>query len=117
MKRYAAHFVYCHPQRIIRNGVVELDENGQIVRFFSLNDYPEETHSTEFFNGILLPDLFVDKSPADFIKKPIFETLDALHHACENRLEENQNASVFLLENINLEAMLIDEETTLKRIA
>ncbi len=116
MKRYAAHFVYCHPQRIIRNGVVELNENGQIVRFFSLNDFPEETHSTEFLNGILLPDLFMDKSPVRFNKKPIFETLDALHQISENRLEENLLVSIFLLEDINLETMMIESDSVLRRI-
>jgi hypothetical protein len=116
MKRYAAHFVYCHPQRIIRNGVVELDENGQIVRFFSLNDYPEETHSTEFFNGILLTDLFAHKFLAEFNKKPIFETLDILYQSSENRLEEKQRVPLFLVENIDLGTMLIESDSILRRI-
>jgi hypothetical protein len=56
MKRYAANLLYCSPDNLLRNGVVEINEQtGAITAVFSLNDRGDEVHSTIFFNGILLP--------------------------------------------------------------
>ena len=56
MKRYAANLLYCAPDNLLRNGVVEIDEQtGTITAVFSLDDKGDEIHSTIFLNGILLP--------------------------------------------------------------
>ena len=56
MKRYAANILYCSPDHLLKNGVVEIDEQtGAITDIFSLNDKGDEVQSTIFFNGILLP--------------------------------------------------------------
>lgn len=56
MKRYAANILYCSPDNLLKNGVVEIDEQKSIVTdIFSLNDKGDEIQSTVFFNGILLP--------------------------------------------------------------
>ena len=56
MKRYAANLLYCSPGRIIKNGVIEVDEQtGRVVALFSLDEVGDEVSSTVFLNGILLP--------------------------------------------------------------
>ena len=56
MKRYAANILYCSPDNLLKNGVVEVDEQtGLITAVFSLNDKGDEVQSTIFLNGILLP--------------------------------------------------------------
>ncbi len=56
MKRYAANILYCSPGNLLKDGVVEIDEQaGIIIDIFSLNEKGDEVHSTPFFNGILLP--------------------------------------------------------------
>ncbi len=56
MKRYAANFLYCSPGELLKNGVVEINEQtGVITDVFSLDDKGDEVQSTIFFNGILLP--------------------------------------------------------------
>ena len=56
MKRYAANLLYCAPGNLLRNGVVEINEQtGTITDVFSLDDKGDEIHSTIFLNGILLP--------------------------------------------------------------
>ena len=56
MKRYAANLLYCAPDNLLKNGVVEINEQtGTITDVFSLDDKGDEIHSTIFLNGILLP--------------------------------------------------------------
>jgi len=56
MKRYAANILYCSPDNLLKNGVVEIDEQtGTITDIFSLNERGDEVHSAIFLNGILLP--------------------------------------------------------------
>jgi len=56
MKRYAANILYCSPDNLLKNGVVEIDEQtGVVTDIFSLNEKGDEIHSAVFFNGMLLP--------------------------------------------------------------
>jgi hypothetical protein len=56
MKRYAANLLYCSPDNLLRNGVVEINEQtGEVTAVFSLDDEGDEVQSAIFFNGILLP--------------------------------------------------------------
>ena len=54
MKRIAANYLYINEKTLLKNGVIELDDNGIVQDFFSLDDRPSETSRTEFFNGILM---------------------------------------------------------------
>ncbi len=116
MKRFAAHYLYCSPQKIITNGAVEVDNEGRITRFFSLSDYPEETHSTIFFNGVLIPGLFVGDELKNYSGKPVFETLDYLFSISKNKLEEGEILPIFLLENLNLSEKTILPESFLRKL-
>jgi len=56
MRRYAANILYCSPYNLLKNGVVEIDEQkGVISDIFSLDNFGDEVHSTVFLNGIILP--------------------------------------------------------------
>jgi len=53
MKRVAANIVEMEDGREIVNGVVEMDDSGNVVSVFSLDDMQWETHSTVFVTGKL----------------------------------------------------------------
>lgn len=51
-RRIAANYVYPVVGEPIRNGFLEFDENGTLLNIGTLT---EETESTEFYNGVLVP--------------------------------------------------------------
>ena len=55
MKRIAANYLYINEKTLLKNGVVELNDEDVVQRFFSLDDCLSESAFTEFFNGILMP--------------------------------------------------------------
>ncbi|MDR1679156.1 MAG: hypothetical protein LBR81_05190 [Prevotellaceae bacterium] len=101
MIRYAAHFVYCSPQQIISQGVVEVDSDGRICRLFSLADFPEETHTTVFYNGVIFPRF----PEADEILKAenqeIFSLLNTFF-ADKRGLKVGEKANLCLIEDLDL---------------
>ena len=102
MKRYAANLLYCSPDNLVKNGVVEIDEqNGIVTDIFSLNDKGDETHSTLFFNGILLP--FKPFFTPDEYNSDIFSLLKAQFSkniSCE--IARNRKINLWLLQGDNL---------------
>lgn len=52
MKRFASHYILFENQKIFRQHVIELDDQGCISGIFPLT---EEIAATSFFNGILFP--------------------------------------------------------------
>lgn len=116
MKRFAAHYIYCSSSRILHKGVVELDNSGLITSFFSLDDFPEEMHSTEFFNGIIIPPVLTEIEIQQALNQSVFSLLDkkiALHPRC---LTEGEQGSLFLLENLNLIELLFTKETVVRQL-
>jgi hypothetical protein len=116
MKRYAAHYVYCSPQRIIPKGVVEVDEFGIIIRFFSLIDFPEEIHSTEFYNGAIIPFLFDKEGIENLLNKQTFPSLEMLSTQKSLCLKEGEPAHLQLLEELDLINGLILPQTQLSTL-
>ena len=51
-RRIAANYVFPVVGEPIRNGYLEFDENGTLLEIGALTD---ETESTEFYNGVLVP--------------------------------------------------------------
>ncbi|MEI8271203.1 MAG: hypothetical protein WCG08_01115 [Paludibacter sp.] len=51
--RVSSHLLYCEPDRILRQMVVERDNQQTITAIFSLNDSLVESSHTSFFDGIL----------------------------------------------------------------
>ena len=54
MKRIAANYLYINEKTLLKNGVIELDCDGIVTDFFSLDDRQSESSQTKFFNGILM---------------------------------------------------------------
>lgn len=52
MRRYSANYVLPVTGKPVKNGIVEVDDNGVVV---SLIEGDEEIHSTEFYNGVIVP--------------------------------------------------------------
>lgn len=53
MKRVSSQLIYCSPGKLLRNSVVEQDEDGNIIHFFDLQAQQSETAQTLFFDGII----------------------------------------------------------------
>jgi len=83
---------------------------------FSLNDFPEELHTTVFYNGILLPSLFDNMDLMDFQGQPVFPVLDKLYGTRPFNLEEGNSAQLYLLEELDLPEKRILPETSLLRL-
>ena len=102
MKRYAANFLYCSPDNLLKNGVVEINEQeGVVTDFFSLDDKGDEIHSTLFLNGILLP--FNPFFPPDAYDSAIFPLLKdqfSKHISCE--ISRHKKINLWLLQSDSL---------------
>lgn len=55
MRRYSANYVYPISQPPIKNGIVEVGNNGVILRIINPGNDFGEIHSTEFHNGVIVP--------------------------------------------------------------
>ncbi len=53
INRVSSHFLFCEPDRILRQSVIERDENQTVKAIFSLTDKNVETAQTSFFDGVI----------------------------------------------------------------
>jgi len=101
MKRYAANYLYISPRHILKNGVVEIDEQtGHVTAVFSLNDVGDEMPSTVFFNGILLP--FEPKFTPEMNETEFFSLLDSRFSQHPVSINCGEKVSLWLLEGNEL---------------
>lgn len=115
MKRYAAHIVYCHPQRIISKGFVEVDEQGFITQIGSLTDLQQESHSTIFYNGLLLP--YLANANSSFIEKePVLEKLNTQFSVFKNEIKEGEKANLYLLQELDLVGLTFLKNASLTKL-
>lgn len=55
MRRYAANYVFPVSNPPIKNGIIEVDDKGKILDIIDPGNSFKEIHSTEFYNGIIIP--------------------------------------------------------------
>lgn len=55
MRRYSANYVFPISQPPIKNGIVEVDDNGVILQVINPGSVFKEIHSTEFHSGVIVP--------------------------------------------------------------
>ena len=53
MIRIASQLTFCSPEKILRNNVLEIDDQKRIRKYFCLDNCSVEPPSTIFYNGIL----------------------------------------------------------------
>jgi len=53
MKRFFSQKIFCSPDRILRNTVLEQNDENLTTRFISLDEENHETSQTIFYNGII----------------------------------------------------------------
>jgi len=55
MKRFYSHYSFIYPDTYLKNHIVEMDDNRNIIKVFR---YEKEVEKTEFYSGLLvfLPD-------------------------------------------------------------
>ncbi len=74
MKRYYSHYTFIYPDIYLKNHIVEMDDEGNIDRFFI---FEKEIEKTEFYSGLLvfLPEIstvdkgFIDNLKNEFCKR------------------------------------------------
>jgi cytosine/adenosine deaminase-related metal-dependent hydrolase len=55
MKRIAANYIYTLEGPALKNGVVELDDSGKILKVIDTKGELKETRKLEFYNGVVVP--------------------------------------------------------------
>lgn len=55
MRRFSAHYIVPVNEPPIRNGIVEIDEDGTILNVFNRGNHFKEEANLEFYNGIITP--------------------------------------------------------------
>ena len=53
ISRVSSHLLFCEPDRILRQSVVERNENQVVTAIFSLTDSRTEAANTSFYDGII----------------------------------------------------------------
>ena len=118
MKRIGAHYLYINRNVLLKNGVVEIDENNVVTDYFSLNDIAVESSNTEFYTGFLAPAFpnitfrqlwemqqkFPNVTFVDFIKSE------------SAVIEKGKQIEIWLFENIDLFELKITAETEIRKI-
>ena len=118
MKRIGAHYLYINPDVLLKNGVVEIDDNGVVTDYFSLNDIDVESANTEFYTGFLVP-AFVNATIHQLWemqqKFPNATIIDFLKSELVN-IEKGQQTEIWLFENVDLVNVKITAETIITKI-
>lgn len=55
MRRFSANYIFPVSSPPIKNGIVEVDNNGEILSIIDPGREFKEIHSTEFYNGVIVP--------------------------------------------------------------
>ena len=55
MKRFSAQYTITNSGQILKRAVITVDDNGRIIDILDTGGQLTETHSVEFFNGIIIP--------------------------------------------------------------
>ncbi len=53
MRRVSSQLIFCSPSKVLRNSVLEQDENGVLTQIIDLQTQQSETHHTLFYDGII----------------------------------------------------------------
>ncbi len=128
MKRIGAHYLYINPDILLKNGVIEIDNNGVVSDYFSLDNTLVESAHTEFYTGLLTPAFGITEltenniSPIQYLKKiqqhsPESSILDFIKSSPEKAvIEKNTKTDIWLLENIDLINLKVTPQTTIRKI-
>jgi len=57
MKRFASQWLLCSDLSVLKNHMIEIEDNKQIVQLADLNSRSAETAGTVFLNGIIAPEV------------------------------------------------------------
>jgi len=120
MTRTGAHFVFVNSAKVIKNGVVERDEQRIVTDFFSLNDR-HESAQTVFLNGIIAPlsysindfELKIKELQQQNPNTNIFELLSKMNLP---KIEIGKKIEFVLIENIDWEKKRITEQIVFRAL-
>ncbi len=125
MKRTAAHYLYINPDVLLKNGVIEVDENGIVTGYFSLDNTRVETAHTEFYTGLLTPAFGITKSQEKENLISIVQHLQEMQQRfpessildfIKSSIEKDVKTEIWLFENIDLINLKVTSETFIRKI-
>lgn len=118
MRRIGAHYLYINSDILLKNGVVEIDDNNVITDYFSLNDIDVESANTEFYTGFLAPafaDITIHQLWEIQQKFPNSNIIDFIKTESAS-IEKSKQTEIWLFENLNLIDLKITSETIIRII-
>lgn len=59
MRRLAASYIYTEPGRMLKNGILEIDEESRIINLIDTGGGLRESANLEYYNGVIVPG-FID---------------------------------------------------------
>jgi aminodeoxyfutalosine deaminase len=96
MRKISANFVFPVSQKPLKNGIIILDDNGEIIELIDTHGNLTEIENLEFYNGILVP---------GFINAHCHLELSHL----KNKVPEHTGLPDFLIQVYNLRRSEMDE--------
>ncbi len=55
MRRIAANYIFTGEGSVLKNGIVEVDDTGRIIKVVDTKGELKESHKLEFYNGVITP--------------------------------------------------------------
>jgi len=118
MRRIGAHYLYINPDVLLKNGVVEIDDNNIVTDYFSLNDIDVESANTEFYTGFLVPalaNITIHQLWEMQQNLPNSNIIDFIKSASAS-IEKGRQTEIWLFENLNLIELKITAETKIRKL-
>jgi cytosine/adenosine deaminase-related metal-dependent hydrolase len=143
MKSLAAQYVITNTGRPLKRAVITTGDDGTIISVEDTTGALKEKHSTEFYNGIIVPgfvnSLNTHPEPSQLIsileelktlqlKRPDIPLEDLMSWATKNgaialgeegqfgRIEPGKKPGLLLIENVDLQKMRLLPESTVRRL-
>jgi hypothetical protein len=124
MKRIGAHYLYINPDKLIKNGVVEINDEGIVTDYFSLDNTTVESAHTEFYTGLLSPALPFDNN-VQFIVSHLWELQQKFPNSTvidfikltDVMIPKDAPVCIWLFEKLDLIHLKVTPETTIRAIS
>lgn len=120
--RASAHFLYISAEKIIKNGIVERNNDDIITGIFSLDDHRIETEQTIFHSGIIAPlphstiEVFSRNLKSLQQKNPNTGIFELLAKMDLPRISTGKKNKLVLIEQIDWEKKQITAQTVFRVI-
>ena len=133
MRRISANYIFPICSKPIKNGILEIDSSGKILKIIDTQGDLRESARLEFYNGIIIPEIIVENELVSFLlsyqrRFPEKTLLDILKQDFLSKLKNDklifdfgvfkpeEKVKVFLISKVNFQEMKITSESYIKRL-